>query len=99
MTVDEVIHITSFLFSCVPLTHARTCVQLWGESGPGSHRRKDERRTVDGSGPSASEAVLQAIEFAQNGDLDRARGILAAHIQLTHLTLEMLLPALQDAFP
>ena len=82
------------------LTRARACVQLWGESGPGSHRRKDERRTADGSGgPTAPETVLQAIDYAEDGDLHRARGILAEHIQLTHLTLEMLLPALQDAFP
>jgi hypothetical protein len=83
----------------MPLTRVRACVQLWGESGPGSHKRKDERRTEGGGGPTASETFLRAIEYAEDGDLARARGILGERIQLTHLVLEMLLVALKDAFP
>jgi DNA-binding GntR family transcriptional regulator len=100
MKRDERAQRASFLCFCMPLTHARASVQLWGESGPGSHRRKDERRTAYGSGgPTAPETALQAIDYAEDGDLHRARDLLAEHIQLTHLTLEMLLPALRHAFP
>ena len=60
---------------------------------------KDVRRTADGGGPSAPAAMLAAVESAQAGELDSARGILAPHIQSTHLTLEMLLLALRDASP
>ena len=60
---------------------------------------KDVGRMAGDGGPSAPEAMLAAVESAQAGELDSARGILAPRIQLTHLTLEMLLLALRDASP